>query len=379
MPSVGPYWSARADASAATRAMSAATSSAGNVARVGQPAGERDDLRPRGDGHQVAHGGGLHALRAAREQPGVALEVARGGPRPAHTGGFAAGARAPWRLVYRHAASGTYRAWTSSSTSSRAPDWRPRSGSGRSCRCCSPARSRRPTSGSTSAGPTSRSSRSGRSCSACWSSSSALDFAGRRAGRDAADRPPLLYVVRCAVALVLGALRRRRLGRRSLERLVGRRGRRRRLRGARLPGRALAVRPRAPRLDEQAANALPVYAEGAALAAAGLSILFPPLAIARHRRARLAARRRTPAGRREVRRPAHPALSAVAGRKKLVLAVIDAMKPAMLEKAVASGRAPALALLMERGHHSASAWRRSRRSRRSARRRSPPARRRIAT
>ena len=37
--------------------------------------------------------------------------------------------------------------------------------------------------------------------------------------------------------------------------------------------------------------------------------------------------------------------------KKLVLAVIDAMKPAMLEQAVASGRAPALELLMERGHH----------------------------
>jgi hypothetical protein len=41
----------------------------------------------------------------------------------------------------------------------------------------------------------------------------------------------------------------------------------------------------------------------------------------------------------------------VSGRKKLVLAVVDAMKPAMLEKAVAEGRAPALALLMERGHH----------------------------
>jgi hypothetical protein len=37
--------------------------------------------------------------------------------------------------------------------------------------------------------------------------------------------------------------------------------------------------------------------------------------------------------------------------KKLVLAVIDAMKPAMLEQAVASGRTPALELLMERGHH----------------------------
>jgi hypothetical protein len=38
-------------------------------------------------------------------------------------------------------------------------------------------------------------------------------------------------------------------------------------------------------------------------------------------------------------------------RKKLVLAVIDAMKPAMLERAVASGRAPALQLLIERGQH----------------------------
>ena len=33
------------------------------------------------------------------------------------------------------------------------------------------------------------------------------------------------------------------------------------------------------RLDPEAQGALPVYAEGAALAAAGLSILFPPLAI----------------------------------------------------------------------------------------------------
>ncbi len=38
-------------------------------------------------------------------------------------------------------------------------------------------------------------------------------------------------------------------------------------------------------------------------------------------------------------------------RKKLVLAVVDAMKPAMLDQAVAAGRAPAMQLLMERGHH----------------------------
>ena len=37
--------------------------------------------------------------------------------------------------------------------------------------------------------------------------------------------------------------------------------------------------------------------------------------------------------------------------KKLVLVVIDAMKPAMLERAVAGGRAPTLKLLLERGQH----------------------------
>jgi hypothetical protein len=37
--------------------------------------------------------------------------------------------------------------------------------------------------------------------------------------------------------------------------------------------------------------------------------------------------------------------------KKLVLVVIDAMKPAMLERAVTSGRAPMLQLLLERGQH----------------------------
>jgi len=42
--------------------------------------------------------------------------------------------------------------------------------------------------------------------------------------------------------------------------------------------RSLFGRVRA-RLDKDAQGALPVYAEGAALAAAGLSILFPPLAI----------------------------------------------------------------------------------------------------
>jgi hypothetical protein len=106
----------------------------------------------------------------------------------------------------------------------------------------------------------------------------ALDVIGRRAGRDAADRPPLLYLM-LVVALVLGALVAAgsvadrsdawwagvvaglacaALGFQAARSLFGR------------------VRRR---LDEQAAAALPVYAEGAALGAAGLSILFPPLAV----------------------------------------------------------------------------------------------------
>src|SRR5918999_1637590 len=39
----------------------------------------------------------------------------------------------------------------------------------------------------------------------------------------------------------------------------------------------------------------------------------------------------------------------MAAQKKLVLAVIDSLKPEMLERAIADGRAPALATLVERG------------------------------
>jgi Domain of unknown function (DUF4126) len=105
-----------------------------------------------------------------------------------------------------------------------------------------------------------------------------LDLIGRRAGRDASERPPLLYIV-LVVALALGAL----LAAGSVAdhsddwwagAIAG-------LVCAALgfeAARSLFGRVRR-RLDEQAAAALPVYAEGAALAAAGLSILFPPLAL----------------------------------------------------------------------------------------------------
>jgi hypothetical protein len=106
----------------------------------------------------------------------------------------------------------------------------------------------------------------------------ALDFAGRRAGRDAADRPPLVYML-LTLALVLGALLAAgSIADRSSEWWAGA------VAGVAAAAlgfqaaRQLFGRVRR-RLDDQAAGALPVYAEGAALLAAGLSILFPPLAL----------------------------------------------------------------------------------------------------
>ena len=59
------------------------------------------------------------------------------------------------------------------------------------------------------------------------------------------------------------------------------------------------------------------------------------------------------ARRREVRRPAHPAVAEWPSREaaKLVLCVIDAMAPAMLERTVAAGTAPVLETLIERGRY----------------------------
>ena len=106
----------------------------------------------------------------------------------------------------------------------------------------------------------------------------AVDFVGRRAGRDATERPPLLYVL-LIIALALGALLAAgSVADRSDDWWAGV------IAGAACAAlgfqaaRSLFGRVRR-RLDEQAAAALPVYAEAAALAAAGLSILFPPLAV----------------------------------------------------------------------------------------------------
>jgi Na+-translocating ferredoxin:NAD+ oxidoreductase RnfA subunit len=105
-----------------------------------------------------------------------------------------------------------------------------------------------------------------------------LDFAARRGGPEASDRPPLVYVL-LALALVLGALVAAGCVADHSDAwwagiIAGL--------GCAALGfqavRSLFTRVRR-RLDAQAAAALPVYAEGIALAAAGLSILFPPLAL----------------------------------------------------------------------------------------------------
>jgi|SRR5215210_236217 len=103
-------------------------------------------------------------------------------------------------------------------------------------------------------------------------------FAVRRAGPEATERGP--YAIAFAVlAVVLGALMAAAsLADRDHPILAGL------LVGALCAGlgwataRDLLTRTRR-RLDVEAATTLPLYAEGAALAAAGLSVLFPPLAI----------------------------------------------------------------------------------------------------
>lgn len=103
-------------------------------------------------------------------------------------------------------------------------------------------------------------------------------YAVRRGGPDAPERPPYVLIF-AALAVVLGALQ----GAASLADhghpivaglVVG-------AACAALgfvTARDLLTRTR-KRLDAETAGTLPLYAEGAALAAAGLSVLFPPLAI----------------------------------------------------------------------------------------------------
>ena len=99
------------------------------------------------------------------------------------------------------------------------------------------------------------------------------------------------------------------------------------------------------RLEPDQAALLTAYADGAALILAAIAVFVPPLAYLAIPRVRAAhPRREAPRGP-EVRRSEDPPVVP----KKLVLAVIDSLKPDMLDQAVAEGEAPALAALLERG------------------------------
>ena len=108
---------------------------------------------------------------------------------------------------------------------------------------------------------------------------------------------------------------------------------------------SLVVRTRA-RLDDEARAALPVYLEGTAVVLAALAVVAAPDLGRRDRLLRVPAARRAPPRGREVRGPAHPAVSLP---PKLVLTVIDGMKPTMLERAILAGTAPALKAIRDRG------------------------------
>ena len=147
------------------------------------------------------------------------------------------------------------------------------------------------------------------------------------------------------------AVRRRACGRPL--RVRRRADRRHRLRGARRGGRARLLREHAQtarqrgggdaaglRRGRRARARRPVGARAAGLAR-------------RARVPRLAAARAAQTRRAQVRGPAHIAVSGAsepaAAPRKLVLTVIDGLKPAMLERAVQQGRAPILQAIMERG------------------------------
>ena len=103
------------------------------------------------------------------------------------------------------------------------------------------------------------------------------------------------------------------------------------------------------RLDDSAAVLLTVYADGAALLLAALAVFVPPVSfVALIGFVVLSGRWPPPRGR-EVRRPADPSL-VPAATKKLVLAVIDSLKPEMLDRAIEEGQAPALANARRAGH-----------------------------
>ena len=228
---------------------------------VGQAAGERDDLGALGDGHQVAHRRGLHDRACAR----------RRGRRSARGRGAVGRASAVRRGPERRASSrvmppDAYRTVKLFLDISRASASPPRPASARSCPRCSPALWPRPTSASTSTAPTSPSS----------SSPGSWLVARRRArrhdrccGARRRRRPASAALGGIAIGARRAAVRRRRsptTARRWWPGLIVGLA----VRRARPARRAQPVRrARARASTREAAAALPIYAEGVALVLAG--------------------------------------------------------------------------------------------------------------
>ena len=87
-----------------------------------------------------------------------------------------------------------------------------------------------------------------------------------------------------------------------------------------------------------------------AVAIAALAVLLPPAVVRRGRVLPLGAAR-APAARRDrsTKASTQSSIATVTHDDKLVLVMVDALKPAMLERAVAEGRAPAFAEILRRG------------------------------
>ena len=94
-----------------------------------------------------------------------------------------------------------------------------------------------------------------------------------------------------------------------------------------------------------------VVEDGAGLAAAAVAVV-PFVGLRPDRGGRLAAAAPAPPRRREVPRPARAAMTGPGGEgagKKLILAVVDGLGPALLDRAITAGRAPTMARLAAAG------------------------------
>ena len=284
--------------------------------RVGQAAGQRDDLGALGDRHQVAHRRGLHDRGPRGEQPRVALEVApltrrQGSPfrwfrtqQEAGRGVWTLSPPAPWPLSSTVMRASSYRTVKllldilqghRGVRRHRCPPVPPdaarrRAGRRRSRHRLRPHRLRLPGEPVVPAGHRGRAR--GHDAAA-----RALRDAGRRRRPSAASA---WASARCS-SPARSPTTTRRGGPGSSAAWPARSSPSRRTR-------SLLTRTRA-RLDAAAAAALFALRGRGRAADRGLSVLHPARQRARGRLLHLAAARRPPARGREVRRPAHPAVS----------------------------------------------------------------------